>query len=572
MNEIISSHTAYSRSSLLLKFALICLLSLCGLIVFQFFGNAVRGYIDTSSLFYWWGSLWFHPRAESQHGPIILLIAIWLFWRNLKTIPVDKNQPAFYLGLTILLIGLFVHSIGYLSQQTRISIIGLLLFIVGSAYLAGGKRWGSAIIFPSMLMFLAMPLSFLNDTIGFYLRMGVVGVTYEIANFFGFDVIRNGSNLFSADGKFFYDIAPACSGMRSLTALVVLSLVIGYISFQSLWRRCLILALALPFAFVGNVIRIFCIILGGQWFGQEAGIWVHEWFGFVSFIVALGLTLGTVMVLERFSPEKEPNKKDQQENKNALTVPSLLSTKQMIGSGLLVIFASILVIFFTKHADSISVNYHSGLVLSEDQINPVELPSLLGIEWGGKNIEVSPTEKESLPPDTGYSKKLYTRLSHPQKEAVYLSIILSGKDRTSIHKPEICLLGQGWTHTKKTIHTFNIPAMKNGKLQATVLELKREKKNDDGTLIEIKALYAYWFVGSKTVVPTHWQRMINLAIDRLLHARSDRWAYISLLTVIPDGEKAGLARLEEIIQYTLPKFQRTCLTTQPDYQISTIYH
>src|SRR3954471_14670367 len=62
--------------------ALAC--AIAGAAIFQFFGNATRGYIDTASLFYWWGHQWFDPGAETQHGLLILALAGWLFWRNLQ--------------------------------------------------------------------------------------------------------------------------------------------------------------------------------------------------------------------------------------------------------------------------------------------------------------------------------------------------------------------------------------------------------------------------------------------------------------------------------------------------------
>ena len=58
--------------------------ALIGLAVFQFFGNAARGYIDSASLFYWWGYQWANPQSESEHGWLILGLSCWLFWRNLR--------------------------------------------------------------------------------------------------------------------------------------------------------------------------------------------------------------------------------------------------------------------------------------------------------------------------------------------------------------------------------------------------------------------------------------------------------------------------------------------------------
>ena len=61
--------------------------ALAGAALFQFFGNATRGYINTASLFHWWGFQWLNPGSETEHGLIIVPLAAWLLWRNLRDRP-----------------------------------------------------------------------------------------------------------------------------------------------------------------------------------------------------------------------------------------------------------------------------------------------------------------------------------------------------------------------------------------------------------------------------------------------------------------------------------------------------
>ena len=44
--------------------------------MFQFFGNATRGYIDTASVFRWWGYQWFDPASETEHGLLIVALSL----------------------------------------------------------------------------------------------------------------------------------------------------------------------------------------------------------------------------------------------------------------------------------------------------------------------------------------------------------------------------------------------------------------------------------------------------------------------------------------------------------------
>src|SRR6186997_1156766 len=61
--------------------AIVC--AAAGVALFQLFGNAGQGYIDTRSLFYWWGFQWVNPGSETEHGWLILGLSMWLLRRNL---------------------------------------------------------------------------------------------------------------------------------------------------------------------------------------------------------------------------------------------------------------------------------------------------------------------------------------------------------------------------------------------------------------------------------------------------------------------------------------------------------
>jgi hypothetical protein len=202
----------------------------------------------------------------------------------------------------------------------------------------------------------------------------------------------------------------------------------------------------------------------------------------------------------------------------------------------------------------------AGVVLAADGNNPVELPAFLGTEWVGKRVEVTAVERDILPPDTGFSRKVYVSLANP-KDAVLLSIVLSGRDRTSIHRPEVCLVGQGWTITGASEAQFVFPASGGRaatKFPATVLRVQRAPIAGKGAkpASPVPQLVAYWFVNGDAVVATHGERFARDAWNRVAHARVDRWAYVLMQTDANDGEAAALARMQAVLDGTLPAFQR----------------
>ena len=579
--------------------------ALAGFIVFQFWGNATQGYIATRSVFWWWGAQWFNPASETQHGVMILGIAAWLLWRNLGTsskcqVPSTKEQgaeskfqrpnakgqrpdpkhqrpnpaeqdgtaeepedrtganaPARMAALAAMLGGLALHLLGYAVQQTRLSIVALLLFTWGVLVLGGGRRWGRAAAFPLAFLVFAIPVDVL-DTVGFYLRLGVVDVAGGIAHALGLGVVRNGTLLFSPHGGYQYDVAAACSGVRSLMALAALSLLVGYLSLRGWWARLVVLALCGPYTFAGNVVRTTAIILAAEWFGQRAGNLVHGWFGFVVFAIVLALQLVTVKLLQKWDAEAGKRLPEREEQRAIVGTWNLeLGTwnSSCWSIAAAVVLAAVFVGGAANRLDTLQARPAAGIATAANGRDPADLPSFLAGGWLGEDVPVSAAELEILPPDTGFARKNYVWL-HDRTRQVFVSIVLSGRDRTSIHRPELCLVGQGWTILDRFDHNFDYPGLGHAQVPATVLRVRREIAAPQGGRVAVPSLVAYWFVGRNRVVAGHWARMWWSAVDRLEHWQGSRWAYVVVQTTALDGEVAALARLQTVLDQTLPAFQR----------------
>jgi exosortase len=516
---------------------------LAGLVVFQFWGNATRGYIATNSLFHWWFYQWVNPDSETEHAWLILALSAFLFWKNLRR---EDGGGGSEVGkaASALLCGLLLHAIGYIAQQPRISIVALLLYAWGVLALAGGGRWGRSAAFPMAFMVFAIPVNAL-DTVGFWLRMWVVDAGARIAHAVGIGVIRSGTQLLAPDGRYQYDVVAACSGIRSLMALAALSLFIGYLWFRPAWLRGAMLLLSLPLVYLGNVLRISSIIVAAQWGGQAWGDRVHDVMGFGVFIIVVGGIAAVADAIARGNPRwtGEP----------AVRAPAA-SADGRRGPGTSVVAAAVVMAAvaeaaFLGYRSSLPPDGRAGVILAADGANPAELPAFPGSDWMGSSVEPTAIERAILPPDTGYSTKQYVSREGANRQ-VLVSIVLSGRDRTSIHRPELCLVAQGWTVDGSSSHRFSYPGRPGADFDATVLHVRRERGGK-----AVPELVAYWFVGSDRIVPSQGARMLHDSWNRLVHGRADRWAYVLLMTGADDGEGAGLARIQSILDSTLASFQ-----------------
>lgn len=214
-------------------------------------------------------------------------------------------------------------------------------------------------------------------------------------------------------------------------------------------------------------------------------------------------------------------------------------------------------VLYLHHVATAPVGGEVGVALAPDGRNPVELPTFLGHEWVGYPAEVTAAEREILPPDTGYSRMTY--VATRDNRQVFLSIVLSGRDRTSIHRPELCLVGQGFTITDQASHVFSSALPGHGTFKATVLRVRHEQKTAHGP-VQVPFVVAYWFVTGDATAATHWQRIALDTWNRVVHGRADRWAYVLLYTDATDGEAAAFGRMQAVLNGTESTFAPSAQT------------
>ena len=175
------------------------------------------------------------------------------------------------------------------------------------------------------------------------------------------------------------------------------------------------------------------------------------------------------------------------------------------------------------------------------------------LDFSSKKEAQDQTVLDTLPKDTSYAQRLYTATNGLWVNA---NIILMGMDRTSIHKPEFCLPGQGWRIDQKA--TVNIPIAGTPPYQLHVAKwtITNFLQNSNGQKQEVRGLYVFWFVARDEQTTSHWQRIWWLTRDLLTKGALQRWAYISYFAVcLPGQEDATFDQMEKLIAASVPEFQ-----------------
>ncbi len=182
----------------------------------------------------------------------------------------------------------------------------------------------------------------------------------------------------------------------------------------------------------------------------------------------------------------------------------------------------------------------------------IELPERV-LDCASTNVPEPEVVLGYLPKDTSFVERIYRAADGFQASA---TIILMGADRTSIHRPDYCLPGQGWSIGSKTM--VNIPISGGQPYELPVMKwvIHNSFQAPDGHKQEVSGIYVFWFVAGHEQTVDNFQRMWWLARDLLRTGVLQRWAYVSYFSVCAPGqEDATFERMKQLIAASVPEYQ-----------------
>jgi len=178
----------------------------------------------------------------------------------------------------------------------------------------------------------------------------------------------------------------------------------------------------------------------------------------------------------------------------------------------------------------------------------VYLPPVL-LDGESLPLPITRLELDWLPPDTTYGRRQYR---WPGKPDIQVSVVLMGGDRTSIHKPEFCLAGQGWAFRESEIEETSIPVPKPFPYQLPLRKIVATSTVGEAQ----RGFYVFWFVNDREISASHGGRMWSQALHLLRTGEMERWAYISFFArCLPGQEEATWAWLRQVIAEAAPLIQ-----------------
>lgn len=177
-------------------------------------------------------------------------------------------------------------------------------------------------------------------------------------------------------------------------------------------------------------------------------------------------------------------------------------------------------------------------------------------DCGGELSIVSLGENTLLPVETPIFRRVYHRVGHPD---VLATVVFSGMERRSIHRPQVCLVSQGNRILDEYTASFaSGPSDEAGrvpKMPLRVLQVVFPIKDPvtGRTVSQAPSAYAYWLFSPEYETVQHLARFARMLFDNCFRSYRPRWGYASLsIAVDPENPEGWREEIDEFLPLFRP--------------------
>lgn len=242
---------------------------------------------------------------EYSHGPLIPVLSLLLFLRQLKTVPIDTGPVVDrWPGVIVLMVALSFGLIGKLSQIDDVVAYSLILWVGAMLLISFGWRNGRQFWPPVLHLVYMLPLP---GVLYYKLSTFLQYVSSELGVWFltliNVPVFLDG-NIIDL-GILKLQVAEACSGLRYLFPILSFSYIFAVLYKGPMWHKAVLLLAAAPITVVMNSVRI----AFAGWIVKFKGVeylegFTHFFEGWVIFVICVLLLFALAWLLLFLQPNR----------------------------------------------------------------------------------------------------------------------------------------------------------------------------------------------------------------------------------------------------------------------------
>ncbi|BCA79492.1 exosortase A [Desulfuromonas sp. AOP6] len=224
--------------------------------------------------------------SDNSHALLVPFISLYFAWgmrEELTRIPLTPSVT----GGVVLLISLLLYLVSLVGGIVVTARIMLVASLIGLIWCCLGGAMVRRLAFPLGFLFFMIPVPVtLLGMISFPLQMIATKISAGVISFCSIPVYREGNMLYFVNTQL--EVAEACSGIRSIMSMVMLSVIFAYMATPGWWRKFALVLSAIPIAMLANIVRVSGTgVLAHFWGDQVARGFMHDFSGMAVFAFGL---------------------------------------------------------------------------------------------------------------------------------------------------------------------------------------------------------------------------------------------------------------------------------------------
>lgn len=245
-----------------------------------------------------------HNDANYSAGQLVPLAALYLLWHKRRALAKCRVAPCGW-GIAVIVLAQAGRAFGLLFYFKSAERYSLALTVAGIVLLVGGRQVFHAVRWILLFLFLMVPLpgrihNLISDPLQGLASAGAV----FILELLGLAVSREGNVITLAAVS--VAVAEACSGLRMLTAFVVVAAVLAFVVNRPKWQKVILLVSSVPVALLCNQARlVVTVILYKVASTETAERFFHDFAGLSMMPLAVLILVSELWVMSRLIVEDQ---------------------------------------------------------------------------------------------------------------------------------------------------------------------------------------------------------------------------------------------------------------------------
>jgi len=232
-------------------------------------------------------------------GQLVPLTALFLVWRERKAIRKSLLQPCWW-GLGLIVLAQAARFYGLLFMFESAERYSIILTVAGVVLMVAGRQVFRTVSWILLFLFLMVPFpgKVHNLISGPLQRIATTGSVF-LLEAFGARVSQQG-NVVMLNENTPMAVAEACSGLRMLTAFIIVAAFMAYMVNRSRRQKAVLLFSSVPVAVMCNVVRLFVTgILFLLASSEVAEKFFHDFAGFAMMPIAVLLMFAELWLMDK---------------------------------------------------------------------------------------------------------------------------------------------------------------------------------------------------------------------------------------------------------------------------------